>query len=95
MSEVALIDRCNVRQKEFEINLTGLDCKLIEPAIGEKHTCTDCQLRKTRLSGLPRIHIAEHPRPDCVLRLAEINSPEKKQEHFEFLRLMNKIMGKD
>ena len=34
MSEVALIDRGNVCQKEFEINLTGLDWELIEAAIG-------------------------------------------------------------
>jgi uncharacterized protein YlaI len=92
MSEVALIDRCNVCQKEFEINLTALDWKLIEAAIREKHTCPDCKVRKTRLRALP---ITEHGPPDCLLRLAEINSPEKKQEHFAFLRLMNKFMGED
>jgi hypothetical protein len=40
-AEVALTDRCNVCQKEFEINLTGFNWKLVEKAIGEKHTCPD------------------------------------------------------
>jgi hypothetical protein len=52
--------------------------------------------RQARLRALPRIHIVDdHDRPGCVLRLAEINSPEKEQEHFAFLRFMNLIMGKD
>ena len=60
--------------------------------LGEKHTCPDCKVRKTRVRAL---HITDPGPPDCQLRLAEINSPEKKQERFEFLRLMNKIMGED
>ena len=70
--------------------------KLIEAAIGKKHTCPDCKGRQARLRALPRIHIVDdHDRPGCVLRLAEINSPEKERQRFAFLRLMNKIMGED